>query len=66
MMVTAALILLVSSIPSWWFATSVAVIIIREIFVSALRDWMSSKGKSVVVKVGLTGIFLFISISFNR
>ena len=42
-MVATALILLITKIPTVWFATSVSIIICREIFVSALREWMSQQ-----------------------
>ena len=55
LIVTTALILLVSAIPVWWFSVSVAVIICREVFVSALREWMAQRGLSATVKVGYMG-----------
>jgi len=55
LIVTTALILLVSAIPVWWFSVSVAVIICREVFVSALREWMAQRGLSGTVKVGYMG-----------
>lgn len=43
-MVTTALVLLVSSDQNWLLAIAVIVIIGREITISALREWMSSLG----------------------
>ena len=40
-MVATALIMLVCQLPTWWFAIPVAVIMCREIGVSALREWMA-------------------------
>ena len=42
-MVATALILLITKIPTVWFATSVSIIICREIFVSALREWIAQQ-----------------------
>lgn len=39
----------------WWFAIPVALALCREIGVSALREWMSSKGLRDVVQVGKLG-----------
>lgn len=54
-MVSAALVLLVSQLPFWWFALPVVAIISREIFVSALRELMAERGVRAVVKVGNLG-----------
>ena len=40
-MVATALIMLVCQLPTWWFACPVALIMCREIGVSALREWMA-------------------------
>jgi CDP-diacylglycerol---glycerol-3-phosphate 3-phosphatidyltransferase len=53
-MVATALIMLVCQLPTWWFACPVAVIISREIGVSALREWMAEQGQRAVVKVGFS------------
>ena len=42
-MVATALIMLVCQLPTWWFACPVALIMCREIGVSALREWMAGK-----------------------
>lgn len=57
LMVATALVLLVMAIPVWWFSGTVALIICREVFVSALREWMAQRGLSATVKVGNLGKF---------
>lgn len=54
-MVATALVMLVSKIPIWWFALGVVLIISREIFISALREWMAQNGQSFVIKVDNLG-----------
>ena len=44
-MVATALIMLVCQLPTWWFACPVALIMCREIGVSALREWMAGKSQ---------------------
>ena len=55
LMVGTALVFLVCQIPTWWFALPVALIINREIAVSALREWMAEQGQRSVVQVGNLG-----------
>ena len=55
LMVATALVLLVCQLPTWWFATPVALIMCRELGVSALREWMAERGKRAVVQVGGLG-----------
>jgi CDP-diacylglycerol---glycerol-3-phosphate 3-phosphatidyltransferase len=55
MMVSTALIYLVMQLPTWWFATPVAIIICREIGISALREWMAERQKRNSVQVGWLG-----------
>lgn len=55
LMVAVALVLLVQSHPSAWFAVPAAIIIGREIAVSALREWMAEIGGSASVAVSLVG-----------
>ncbi len=62
LMVATALVLLVQSPPPLMapmilFTLSAAIIIGREIAISALREWMSEMGESGTVKVGLLGKF---------
>lgn len=55
LMVATCLVLLVQSDPRITVALVAAVIIGREITVSALREWMAGLGASSVVKVGFAG-----------
>lgn len=55
LMVVSALSLLVCNLPVWWFAVPVALVLCREISVSALREWMASKGERDSVQVGNLG-----------
>ena len=62
LMVATALVLLVQTTPPIVapvivFTLSAAIIIGREIAISALREWMSEMGESGTVKVGLLGKF---------
>lgn len=62
LMVATALVLLVQNppplvAPMILFTVSAAIIIGREIAISALREWMSEMGESGTVKVGLLGKF---------
>ena len=54
-MVATALIMLVCQLPTWWFACPVAIIMCREIGVSALREWMAERGERGLVQVGSLG-----------
>lgn len=51
LMVAAALVLLVEQHATIWIAVPAVVIIIREITVSALRQWMAEYGKPSEIKV---------------
>lgn len=57
LMVAAALVLLVQSIPTPWVAIAAVIIIGREITVSALREWMAQLGSSSKVAVSMLGKF---------
>ncbi len=57
LMVTTALVLLVADNPSPWMAISAAVIIGREITISALREWMAELGARAKVAVSWVGKF---------
>lgn len=57
LMVAVALVLLVQSNPTAWFAIPAAVIIGREIAISALREWMAELGKRATVAVSIIGKF---------
>lgn len=55
LMITAALILLVTEYPNMIMAVAGVVIISREIVISALREWMADLGKRTSVKVSFIG-----------
>ncbi|MGD2019565.1 MAG: CDP-diacylglycerol--glycerol-3-phosphate 3-phosphatidyltransferase [Thiohalocapsa sp.] len=55
LMVAVALVLLVQAEPSMWLALPAAVIIGREITVSALREWMAEVGARAQVAVSMAG-----------
>ncbi|MEE4331680.1 MAG: CDP-diacylglycerol--glycerol-3-phosphate 3-phosphatidyltransferase [Wenzhouxiangella sp.] len=55
LMVGVALIIIVQAHPEVLLALSSAVIIGREITISALREWMASLGEAARVKVAWTG-----------
>jgi CDP-diacylglycerol--glycerol-3-phosphate 3-phosphatidyltransferase len=55
LMVAVAIVLIVESNPSPWLAIPAAIIISREISVSALREWMAELGKRATVKVSFAG-----------
>jgi CDP-diacylglycerol--glycerol-3-phosphate 3-phosphatidyltransferase/cardiolipin synthase len=57
LMVAVALVLLVQSHPTPWLAIPAAVIIGREIAISALREWMAELGKRTSVAVSVIGKF---------
>jgi CDP-diacylglycerol---glycerol-3-phosphate 3-phosphatidyltransferase len=48
-------LMLVCQLPVWWFVGPVAIIINREIAVSALRAWMAEKNEVATVKVSWIG-----------
>ena len=55
LMVVVALVLLVERYDSAWFTLPAAIIICREIVVSALREWMAELGKRASVAVSYIG-----------
>ncbi len=55
LMVAVALVLLTQKHPTLYFAIPSAVIICREIAVSALREWMAELGESASVAVSMMG-----------
>lgn len=57
LMVTVALLLIVQRHPEIGIALSAAVIIGREITISALREWMAALGEAGLVKVAWVGKF---------
>jgi len=57
LMVATALVLLVQDNPEMWLAIPVAIIIGREITISALREWMAELGARTQVSVSEIGKF---------
>lgn len=57
LMVAVALVLLLERYPHVWFTIPVAIIIGREIVISALREWMAELGKRTSVAVSVIGKF---------
>lgn len=55
LMVATALIMLVQSNPTPWFVVPAAVIVGREITISALREWMAEIGERTQVAVSVIG-----------
>jgi CDP-diacylglycerol--glycerol-3-phosphate 3-phosphatidyltransferase len=55
LIVAVALVLLVEQNPTPWMAIPAAVIIGREITISALREWMAELGKRAAVGVSMIG-----------
>lgn len=55
LLVVMALVLLTANYPGPWFVIPTAIIIGREVFVSALREWMASRSLREVVAVGYIG-----------
>lgn len=55
LMVAVALVLVLQRDPHSWLAIVCAVIIGREISISALREWMAELGKRAMVRVGSLG-----------
>lgn len=68
LMVAVALVLLVQRNPTILFALASAIIIGREIVISALREWMAEMGERGRVKVSAVGklktVFQMVAISF--
>jgi len=55
LMVSVAIVLIVQSHPTIWIALPSAIIISREITVSALREWMAELGERASVQVSMVG-----------
>ncbi len=55
LIVAIALILLVQTNPTFWFVIPAAVIVGREIAISALREWMAEIGNRAHVSVSIIG-----------
>ncbi|MCH2056473.1 MAG: CDP-diacylglycerol--glycerol-3-phosphate 3-phosphatidyltransferase [Thalassotalea sp.] len=55
LMVAAALIMIAEDFAVWWISVPAMIMIAREIFISALREFMSSRGKRDTVAVSTLG-----------
>ena len=55
LMVVAALVMIVDDYQSWWVSIPAILMIAREVFVSALREFMSSRGKRDLIAVSTLG-----------
>jgi len=55
LIVAVALVMLVQANPVWWFVIPAAVIVGREIAISALREWMAEIGERAQVAVSVIG-----------
>ncbi|HHJ17656.1 MAG TPA: CDP-diacylglycerol--glycerol-3-phosphate 3-phosphatidyltransferase [Gammaproteobacteria bacterium] len=55
LIVAVALIMLVQTYPTLWFVVPAAVIVGREIAISALREWMAEIGERAQVAVSVIG-----------
>jgi len=55
LMVAAALIMIVEDYQQWWVAIPAMLMIAREIFISALREFLLSRGKRDIVAVSTLG-----------
>ena len=55
LIVAVALVMLVQANPKWWFVIPAAVIVGREIAISALREWMAEIGERTQVAVSFIG-----------
>lgn len=68
MLVTITLVILAASYPSAWYVIPAAVIVAREVMVSALREWMAEHRQRDAVAVGMVGkvktTFQMIAIGF--
>lgn len=55
LIVAAALLLITHSYDSVWITIPAILLMSREIYISALREWMGQQGKQDLVKVSFTG-----------
>ena len=55
LMVAAALIMISEDFASWWISIPAMIMIAREVFISGLREFMSSRGKRDIVAVSTLG-----------
>lgn len=55
LMVAVSISILIERIDAWWFTIPAAIILCREILISALREWMAELGKRAHVAVSYVG-----------
>ncbi|WDE07774.1 CDP-diacylglycerol--glycerol-3-phosphate 3-phosphatidyltransferase [Thalassomonas viridans] len=55
LMVTCALVVIVQDYHQWWISIPALIMVAREVFISALREFMSSRGKRDEVAVSTLG-----------
>ena len=55
LLVTATLVMLAANYTSPWFVAPAAIMVAREVLISALREWMSSTNQRDIVAVGYIG-----------
>jgi CDP-diacylglycerol---glycerol-3-phosphate 3-phosphatidyltransferase len=55
LIVAAALLLITHSYDNLWITIPAILLMSREIYISALREWMGQQGKQDLVKVSITG-----------
>jgi len=55
LIVAAALLMITHEYGSLWITAPAIILLIREIYISALREWMSEMGASNLVKVSFIG-----------
>lgn len=55
LMVVAALVMIVEDYQIWWLSIAAIIMIAREVFISALREFMSSRGKRDIIAVSNMG-----------
>jgi len=54
-LVTVALVMLAAKFASRWFVIPAAIMVAREVLISALREWMAEQNKRTLVAVGWIG-----------
>jgi CDP-diacylglycerol--glycerol-3-phosphate 3-phosphatidyltransferase len=55
LLVAISLVILAASYPSPWYVIPAALIVAREVLVSALREWIADQQQRDAVKVGMIG-----------
>jgi len=55
LMVVVALVMIAQDYQAWWISVAAIIMIAREVFISALREFMSSRGKRDIIAVSNMG-----------